>query len=194
VNGLLEVDETFEGVAGALERRGGWGAAPAVPSPIKEHRIVIVDDSACSRAALTALLSTVPHAQVVGTAGNGIDAVRLVDESAPDVVLMDVRMPGMDGVEATRQIKASHPDTKVILLTVCAAYREVGLAAGADRFLVKGGPVEELVEAINAAVTLPSDTPTDDATLRDDMPGKSQPGFSASLLVGRMLLRLGYPV
>src|SRR3989304_5287586 len=80
-------------------------------------RIVIVDDQALVREGLAALLAMVPDLVVVGTAADGRRALDLVAEQSPDVVLMDVRMPGMNGVIATREIRARYPHARVIVLT-----------------------------------------------------------------------------
>jgi DNA-binding NarL/FixJ family response regulator len=111
-------------------------------------RVLIADDRSRSRDGLRALLATWPEIEVVGEAADGREAVRLVEECQPDVVLMDARMPVMDGLEATRLIKGRWPEVKVVVLTMYAAYRAEALAAGADAFLVKGCPAGELLEAI----------------------------------------------
>jgi DNA-binding NarL/FixJ family response regulator len=89
-----------------------------------------------------------PEVEVIGGAADGREAVRLVEECRPNVVLMDARMPAMDGLEATRLIKDRWPGCKVVVLTMYASYQADALAAGADAFLVKGCPAEELLEAI----------------------------------------------
>ena len=128
-------------------------------------RVLIVDDNARSRCGLRALLGTARFSplveagadtpnkaryeiEVVGEATNGQEAVHRVAECRPDVVLMDVRMPQMDGVEATRQIKNRWPDVKIVVLTLYTGYKTEALDAGADAFLVKGCTNKELFAAI----------------------------------------------
>lgn len=111
-------------------------------------RVLIADDRRHSRLGLKALLATYPQIQVVGEATNGREAVALTSQSDPDVVLMDILMPGMDGLEATRCIKDAQPGVRVVVLTLHASYRDQARAAGADAFLVKGGPADELLRAL----------------------------------------------
>jgi len=113
-----------------------------------QTRVLIADDRRPSRSRLRAVLAVRPEIVIVGEAADGQEAVRLVAECRPDVVLMDARMPVMDGLEATWLIKERWPVVKVIVLTIRASYRADALAAGADTFLVKGCPAEELLEAI----------------------------------------------
>lgn len=111
-------------------------------------QVLIADDRPRSRDGLKALLATWPEIEIVGEAADGQEAVQLVEECRPDVVLMDDRMPVMAGLEATRLIKDRWPEVKVIVLTMYRSYQADALAAGADAFLVKGCPAEELLEAI----------------------------------------------
>jgi DNA-binding NarL/FixJ family response regulator len=112
-------------------------------------RIVIADDQAQTRRSLKALLASVrPRIEVVGEAADGQEAVDLAERTRPDVVVMDARMPTMDGLEATRRIKARWPEVKVIFLTMHMLHPDQAQAAGADALLVKGGPSEELVNTI----------------------------------------------
>jgi DNA-binding NarL/FixJ family response regulator len=111
-------------------------------------RVLIADDRSRSRDGLRTLLETWPEVGVVGEAVNGLEAILLVEKYQPDVVLMDAKMPVLDGLETTRLIKHKWPEVKVVMLTMYAAHRVNALATGADAFLVKGCPAEELLEAI----------------------------------------------
>lgn len=114
----------------------------------RQVRVLIADDRPRSREGLRALLATSSEIKVIGEATNGHEAVRMVNEHRPDVVLMDVQMPVMDGLEATRRIKSTCPGVQVIILTLYNAYRTNALAAGAAAFLIKGCPPDELLETI----------------------------------------------
>jgi DNA-binding NarL/FixJ family response regulator len=123
-------------------------------------RLLIVDDHGIVREGLERLFATVPDIEVVGSAADGREAVALADRTAPDVVLMDVGMPEVDGVEATRRIIAAHPAARIILLTVHGSQTQVraGLQAGATVYLLKDSRAEEIVSAVQAAyagVTVP---------------------------------------
>jgi len=111
-------------------------------------RILIADDHPRSRNGLRALLATSPEVMVVGEAADGQEAIRLVEETQPDVVLMDIQMPVMDGLQATQQIKSRWPEVKVIALTMYGGTRAKALAAGVDAFLIKGCSAEELLGVI----------------------------------------------
>ncbi len=94
-------------------------------------------------------MATWPTVEVVAEAADGREAVRLVEERRPAVVLMDARMPVLDGLEATRLIKGRWPEVKVVVLSMYSDYRAGALAAGADAFLVKGCPAEVLLGTIS---------------------------------------------
>ena len=115
-------------------------------------RVLIADDSAHARDGLRALLATWPEIAVVGEAANGQDAVRLVAEYRPDIVLMDLHMPVLDGVQATQLIKQQWPAVTVVVLTVYAVEQSAALAAGADAFLLKGGTPERLLGALGVDI------------------------------------------
>lgn len=116
-------------------------------------RVLVADDHVHSRNGLRALLATCPSTRVISEAANGCEAVRLVEECQPDVVLMDIRMPLLDGLEATRLIKGRWPEVRVIVLTVHTRCEAAVKAAGADGFLVKGCPTTDLLDAIQRTWT-----------------------------------------
>lgn len=113
-------------------------------------RLLIADDQALVRGALGALLDLEPDLAVVGMASEGAEALRLAEELRPDVCLMDVQMPGMDGVEATRRIREASPGTRILVVTTFArpGYLRSALDAGASGFIVKDTPAEQLAEAV----------------------------------------------
>ncbi|HYP25024.1 MAG TPA: response regulator [Actinomycetota bacterium] len=115
-------------------------------------KVLLVDDHAPIRASLRQLLELRPGYQVVGEGANGREAVAAVDAHEPDVVLMDVNMPVMNGVEATRAIKQRHPDVKVLALTAFGDMSLVSasIKAGASGYLLKGGSAEELLNSLQA--------------------------------------------
>ena len=116
-------------------------------------RILLVDDQSLFREGLRTLLSTQADLEVVGEAANGAQAVLTAQTSKPDVVLMDLRMPVLDGVAATRQMRSVLPSAQVIILTTFDDDELVfdGLRAGALGYLLKDTPLDTLVEAIHAA-------------------------------------------
>lgn len=113
----------------------------------------IVDDQALVRAGFRALLEGEPGVRVVGEAANGHEAVALTSREHPDVLLMDIRMPGMDGIEATRRIRDRPDPPEVLILTTFDTDENVfdALEAGAAGFLVKDTPPVQLLEAVRAA-------------------------------------------
>jgi DNA-binding NarL/FixJ family response regulator len=116
-------------------------------------RVLIVDDSPQVRQELRTLLPLAGDIEIVGEAANGLEAIRLAQALRPEVVLMDLEMPVLDGYEATRQIKVGFPSCRVVALTVYGdpASRIRAGEAGVDVFLVKGVPVTVLVQAISEA-------------------------------------------
>ncbi len=115
--------------------------------------ILIADDQSLFREGLHTLLSVQPEFEVVGEASNGEEVLKLAAEQQPDVVLMDLRMPGIDGVSATRMLHEKYPQVKVIVLTTFDDDEDVfeGLRAGAVGYLLKDVPSSKLFEAIRAA-------------------------------------------
>jgi DNA-binding NarL/FixJ family response regulator len=116
-------------------------------------RLLIVDDQALFREGLRTLLSVQPGLEVAGEAANGEEALRQAAALRPDVILMDLQMPVMDGAAATRRMKVQQPDAKVIILTTFDDDENVfeGLRAGAVGYLLKDTPSAKLVEAIRLA-------------------------------------------
>ncbi|MEU0383521.1 response regulator transcription factor [Streptomyces chartreusis] len=113
-------------------------------------RVLIVDDQAMVRQGFTVLLGTQPDIEVVGDAQDGEGGVAKAAETAPDVVLMDIRMPGIGGIEATERITTANPDIKVLVLTTfdLDEYVYDALRAGASGFLLKDASSEQLAEAV----------------------------------------------
>ncbi|HXP55451.1 MAG TPA: response regulator transcription factor [Streptosporangiaceae bacterium] len=118
-------------------------------------RVLLADDQPLLRHGFAMILSAQPDIEVIGEAADGAEAVRLTGLLRPDVVLMDVRMPGMDGIEATRKITVVSPPTRVIILTTFDVdeYAFDGLRAGASGFLLKNARPEELLSGIRSVAT-----------------------------------------
>ena len=114
----------------------------------KTCRILIVDDSHSFRKGMQALLSIQPEMNVIGEAPNGYVAMELIEKSQPDLVLLDAQMPGLTGIEVTRQVKSRFPQVKVILMTMYTDYRSKAIRAGADAFMTKGIPPEHVLSLI----------------------------------------------
>lgn len=119
-------------------------------------KIIVVEDNGRARSALAAYLSLQAGMQITAEASNGLDAIRKITACLPDIVLMDVQMPVMDGIEATKIIKKNWPQIKIVVLTMYTDYQAEALSAGADAFLVKGCSVNEMIFVIRALPKWPS--------------------------------------
>jgi len=130
-------------------------------------RVVIADDHGVVRGGLTQLLGTLDDVELVGTAANGTEAVALSSAEQPDVVLMDLEMPEMDGIEATRRIKEERPDVAVVILTSFSDRERIlrALDAGAVGYLLKDAESDELARSIRAAAR--GDAPLDPKAARE---------------------------
>jgi DNA-binding NarL/FixJ family response regulator len=120
----------------------------------KKHRILIVDDHTLLRAGLRALLMQDVGFEVVGEAENGRDAIRAVGQLTPDLVLMDLTMPGMNGIEAITEIKRRYPEVRVLVMTLHTAedYIHASLKAGADGYILKDATHEEFRIAMRSVL------------------------------------------
>ena len=129
---------------------------PVNPSP--SISVLIVDDMARVRQGLQTILQLSTGFEVVGEAGNGLEAIQAAEKLRPDVVLMDLEMPGLGGLEATRRIKEQHPDMGVVILTIHGSeeVREQAMKAGSDAFIEKEAPTEQLMAAIREVGTIGS--------------------------------------
>ena len=123
--------------------------------PVDERpiRLLLVDDHAVVRKGMRALLDREPGLEVVGEAENGEQAVRAAERLRPDVILMDLEMPGIGGIEATRHISATQPESRIVVLTSHAAEEDVfpALKAGALGYLLKHSAPEDVLQAIRQA-------------------------------------------
>ncbi|MGZ0147729.1 response regulator [Kribbella sp. WER1] len=150
--------------------------------------VLIVDDQPLQRLGLRILLESVPETQVAGEAESGSEAVRRTAELHPDVVLMDIRMPGMDGIEATRRIVASGNRSRILVLTTfdLDEYAHAALRAGASGFLLKDARPDELLGGIRAvaagdAIIAPALTRRLLDTYAGQLTGASRDGDSGRL-------------
>ena len=125
---------------------------PDVPVPL---RIVVADDQASVRQGLVVLLGTLPEIEVVASAANGEEAIQLVAEKSPDAILLDLHMPVLDGIEATRRLTELHPDVAVVVLTTHVDDSSVvaALEAGARSYLTKDADCADIVQALRSAAT-----------------------------------------
>jgi DNA-binding NarL/FixJ family response regulator len=120
-------------------------------------RVLLVDDHKMVREGIAGLLENEPDIVVAGEAADGESAVKLAGQTQPDVVVMDVALPGMNGIEATRQITRKWPHVRVIALSTHGVDEMASamLSAGAVAFMTKGGPVEDLMAAIRGQLEAP---------------------------------------
>jgi DNA-binding NarL/FixJ family response regulator len=116
-------------------------------------RVLIADDQPLLRKGFAMILAAEPDLEVVGEAADGEEAVALTERLGPDVVLMDIRMPGVDGIEATRRITTAHPEVRIVVLTTfdLDEYVFASLRAGASGFLLKDAKEDQLVTALRVA-------------------------------------------
>jgi two-component system NarL family response regulator len=123
--------------------------------PVEKLRVMVVDDHALFRRGLEMVLQQEPDIELVGEASDGREAVEKAEDLVPDVVLMDVRMPEMDGIETTRRLKASRPALEVVALTSMEEQRAVRdmLVAGASGYVLKDSDGDAIVHAVREAVT-----------------------------------------
>lgn len=121
-------------------------------------KVLVVDDHDLVRTGITRMLADIEGLQVVGQADCGEDCLKLARELKPDVVLMDVKMPGIGGLEATRKLLRSQPDIKVVVVTVCEEdpFPTRLMQAGAAGYMTKGAGLEEMVQARRFARSSPA--------------------------------------
>jgi RNA polymerase sigma factor (sigma-70 family) len=121
----------------------------------QKRRVLIVDDHALVREGMKSLLGLEERFEVAGAAADGREALDMTANLAPDVVIMDISMPGLGGADATRRIKRRHPDVRVLVCTVHLSEEHIfaALEAGADGYIVKDAPREELVQALDTLLS-----------------------------------------
>jgi DNA-binding NarL/FixJ family response regulator len=117
---------------------------------VSDARVLIVDDHPVVRRGLRSMLAALPDVRVVGEAGSGAEALRVLSDAAPDVVLLDLRLPGADGIEVARRLRRVAPAVRIVILTIHddAARVTRALEAGADGYLLKSASLDELAAAI----------------------------------------------
>ena len=121
---------------------------------MEKKRILIVEDHTILREGLRSLLTTNPDIEIAGEAGDGREAIYLVEKLSPDMVMMDLSMPRMDGMEAIREIKRRWPETKILTLTVhkTEEYILTTLKAGTDGYLLKDANYQEMMTAVRSVL------------------------------------------
>jgi DNA-binding NarL/FixJ family response regulator len=119
---------------------------------VKKLRILLADDHALVRAGIRVLVESIPNVEVIGEAGNGNEALALIESTSPDIALLDMAMPGLNGLAVTEAISSKFPEVKVIILSMHQSAEFVlhALRAGADGYIVKDGASSELAAAIEA--------------------------------------------
>lgn len=174
-------------------------------------RVLVADDHPIVRSGIVALLQTAPDVEVVGEAESGLEAVDLALALNPDVVLMDLRMPGIDGDEATARILAKAPSVRVLILTTYETDDSIltAIEAGASGYLLKAAPQEEILAGVRAVARgevalapriaallvqrvktpAPSLSPRETQVLRLVAAGKSNPAIAAELFVGEATVK-----
>ena len=136
------------------------GAVPSVPTAPEPGpgtdpiRVLIADDHALVRRSLETVLQGEPGLELVGQASDGQEAVQIAGEVVPDVVLMDIRMPKITGIEAARQMKEVAPSAKIVMLTISDEEEDLfeAIRAGASGYLLKDIPLDEVAEAVRALI------------------------------------------
>ena len=119
-------------------------------------RVLIADDQPRARRSLKALLNTLPQIEQVKEAANGCEGIRLIEECQPDLAIFDVRMPEMDGLEATRLVRARWPKIKIIVLSMYGDLYSDALTAGADAFFSKGEPPQRFLDTLETLARQPT--------------------------------------
>jgi two-component system response regulator DesR len=168
-------------------------------------RLLLADDQALVRGALAALLDLEPDLEVVAEVGSGDEVVQAAAEHDPDVALLDVEMPRMDGIEATRALKAARPSTRVLIVTTFGrpGFLRRALQAGADGFVVKDTPAKQLADAVrrvHAGLRVVDPVLAADSLVAGDSPLTSREtdvlraardGASVAAIAGRLFLSEG---